>query len=97
LAKGLAQAAKEAEVPIAIPQLGSLLTVFFRENVPQRYQDVLTAEGSRYAAFFHALLDRGVYFPPSPFEVAFCSLAHTRRDLDETIEAARSAFAAVAS
>ncbi len=92
LAKGLRQVAHDQEAPVAIPQLGSLLTVFFRDGAPSNYQAVLGANRERYAAFFHALLERGVYFPPSPFEVAFCSLAHTKEDLDVTIEAARGAL-----
>ena len=95
LAQGLWQVAQELETPIAIPQLGSLLTVFFRDGAPWNYREVLGANRERYAALFHGLLERGVYFPPSPFEVAFCSLAHTKEDLDATIEAARDALAAL--
>jgi len=97
LAQGLWQVAQELETPIAVPQLGSLLTVFFRDGAPWSYRDAITADRQRYAAFFHGLLERGVYFPPSPFEVAFCSLAHTKEDLDATIEAARGALAAFRS
>jgi glutamate-1-semialdehyde 2,1-aminomutase len=46
-----------------------------------------------YAAFFHGMLDRGVYLAPSAFEAAFVSLAHVERDIDDTVEAARQVLA----
>ena len=59
------------------------------------YEAARAADTRAYAAFFHALLDRGVYFAPSSFEAIFPSLAHTRTDVEKTIEAVAGAAAAV--
>jgi glutamate-1-semialdehyde 2,1-aminomutase len=96
LAAGLEAAAKEAKVPVQVNRVGSMLTVFFSERP---VFDAASARGcstKRFGAFFHALLDRGVYFPPSQFEAAFLSTAHSDADLDRTLAAAKEAFAAAA-
>jgi len=94
LAAGLRAAASAAEADVAVAQLGSMLTVFFTREMPRDYVSAKQADAGRYAAFFHAMLDRGVYLPPSQFETMFVSLAHQQRDFDQTIEAAGAAFAA---
>jgi glutamate-1-semialdehyde 2,1-aminomutase len=58
------------------------------------YESARASDTARYARFFHAMLGQGVYFPPSQFEAAFVSLAHTKRDVAATVHAARTAFAA---
>lgn len=93
LAKGIARAASEAGIPIWQNRMGSMLTTFFTDQPATSYAAVKTSDTRRYAAFFHAMLNRGVYFAPSQFEAAFVSQAHKREDLDFTIEAARKAFA----
>ena len=62
------------------------------ESAVTNYETAKTSDTGRYARFFHALLERGVYFPPSQFEACFVSLAHTVKDIDSTIRAAREAF-----
>jgi glutamate-1-semialdehyde 2,1-aminomutase len=96
LEQGLAGAAREAGIPVTINRVGSMLTVFMTEGPVQDQASALRSDRRRYSAFFHGLLERGVYFPPSPFEAAFVSLAHTERDVDETVQAAREAFRAAA-
>jgi glutamate-1-semialdehyde 2,1-aminomutase len=54
----------------------------------RNYEDARAADHARYAAFFHGLLDRGVYFAPSGYETLFPSLAHTDADIDRTVELA---------
>ena len=93
LADGLRAAARAAESDVAVAQLGSMLTVFFARETPHDYASAQGTDAARYAAFFHAMLDRGMYLPPSQFETMFVSLAHQQRDLDQTIEAAGEAFA----
>jgi glutamate-1-semialdehyde 2,1-aminomutase len=93
LAEGL-RAAKAAETPVSIVQLGSMLTVFFSEDAPRDYASAKRADTERYARFFRAMLDAGVYLPPSQFETMFVSLAHEAIDFERTIEAATTAFAA---
>jgi glutamate-1-semialdehyde 2,1-aminomutase len=95
LADGLAAAA-EVKVPVQVNRVGSMLTVFFAEKPVFDAASARAASTKRFGAFFHALLENGVYFPPSQFEAAFLSTAHTEDDLEATLRAARVAFAAAA-
>ena len=96
LAEGLAQLAAEAKVPVQVNRVGSMVTVFFAERPVFDADSARAASKARYAAFFHALLEGGVYFPPSQFESAFLSTAHSAADVDATLAAAGPAFAAAA-
>jgi glutamate-1-semialdehyde 2,1-aminomutase len=97
LADGLAREAAAAGVAVQVNRVGSMLTVFFAEGPVFDAASARAASTKRFAAFFHALLESGVYFPPSQFEAAFLSTAHTGDDVEATLRAARSAFAAAAS
>jgi glutamate-1-semialdehyde 2,1-aminomutase len=92
LAAGLAGAAREAGVPLHVNAFGSLLTPFFVNQPVKDYRGATSADTEAYARFFRGMLARGVYPPPSQFEAWFISAAHTRRDIDKTIAAARAAF-----
>ena len=95
LADGLRTAAREAECEnVTVAQLGSMLTVFFTGEPPRDYATAKRADTDRFARFFRAMLDAGVYLPPSQFEVMMVSLAHQQRDFDQTLAAAKTAFAA---
>jgi glutamate-1-semialdehyde 2,1-aminomutase len=94
LAEGLAGAASEAGVPVQVPHVTGLLTVFFSERPVRSYAAAQACDAERHAAFCRALLERGVYPPPSQYEAWFPSLAHTDEHLERTIAAAREAFAA---
>jgi glutamate-1-semialdehyde 2,1-aminomutase len=96
LAAGLASAAAEAKVPVQVNRVGSMLTVFFSEKPVFDAASARAASTKRFGAFFHALLEAGVYLPPSQFEAAFLSTAHTEDDVDRTVAAARGAFAQAA-
>jgi glutamate-1-semialdehyde 2,1-aminomutase len=96
LAGGLAAAAAKAKVPVQVNRVGSMVTVFFAERPVFDAASARAASAKRYAAFFHALLERGVYFPPSQFESAFLSTAHTPDDVERTVAAAEAAFAEAA-
>jgi glutamate-1-semialdehyde 2,1-aminomutase len=89
LADGLAEA---GEGRISVSRVGSLLTVFFASAPPQDYDEVRAADGSAFARFFHAMLDRGVLLPPSPFEAWFTTLAHGDAEIDRALDAARQAL-----
>jgi glutamate-1-semialdehyde 2,1-aminomutase len=91
LADGLRDAA--AGLPVQVCHTTGLLTVFFSEEPVRDYEDAKRCDTERYAAFCRAMLDRGVYLPPSQFEAWFPSLAHTDAHVDRTIEAAREALA----
>ena len=96
LAAGLADAARDAEVPLQINAFGSLLTPFFTEVPVRDFRSALTADTAKYGAFHREMLARGFYLPPSQFEAWFLSGAHTTRDINATIKAARAAFRAIA-
>jgi glutamate-1-semialdehyde 2,1-aminomutase len=92
LVKGLLEAANVAGVAVRINRVGSMFTVFFTSAPVTDYQTARASDTDRYGGFFRAMLERGVYFPPSQFEACFVSLVHTFKDIDETIKAAREAF-----
>jgi glutamate-1-semialdehyde 2,1-aminomutase len=96
LADGLAQAAQDAGARVSVAREGSLLTVFFRDRAPIDGGEALASDRDAYARFFGAMLDRGILLPPSPFEAWFPSFAHGEAEVDETIAAARAAFAEAA-
>jgi glutamate-1-semialdehyde 2,1-aminomutase len=92
LAAGLADAAREAGVPLQVNAVGSILTPFFTDRPVRDYASATSADAGRYARFFRGMLARGVYPPPSQYEAWFLSAAHTARDVDRTIAAARAAM-----
>jgi glutamate-1-semialdehyde 2,1-aminomutase len=95
LGAGLEEAARAVGVPVQIQRVPGLLTPFFSSTPVRRYSEAAACDLERYGAWCRALLDRGVYPPPSQFEAWFPSLAHTDADVEETVEAAREAFAEV--
>jgi glutamate-1-semialdehyde 2,1-aminomutase len=80
--------------PGCVQRVGSMLTLFFGPPVVRNYEDAKTCDTMKFGRFFAALIDAGVWIPPSQFEAWFVSLAHTREDLDVTIEAIARAIAA---
>lgn len=96
LTSGLLDAAERAGIPVQINSIGSMFTVFFTSAPVTDFQKAKTSDTARYARFFHAMLERGVYFPPSQFEACFVSLAHTHNDIKATLQIAREAFKAAA-
>jgi glutamate-1-semialdehyde 2,1-aminomutase len=92
LAGGFADAARDAGVALQVNGFGSLVTPFFTSQPVRDLQSALTSDTTRYAAFFKGMLARGIYPPPSQFEAWFISGAHTERDIDQTIAAARAAL-----
>jgi glutamate-1-semialdehyde 2,1-aminomutase len=96
LEAGLASAAAGAGATVGITRVGSLLTVFFRDGAPTNAAEAFESDRDAYTRFFGALLDAGVLIAPSPFEAWFLSTAHGPAELDLTLAAARTAFAAAA-
>jgi glutamate-1-semialdehyde 2,1-aminomutase len=95
LEKGIMEAAKKAGVDIQIPRVGSMFTIFFVGEPVTDYETAGRADTKSYAGFFHQMLSQGVYFPPSQFEAAFVSIAHTYKDIQSTIAAAEVALASI--
>jgi glutamate-1-semialdehyde 2,1-aminomutase len=96
LAAGLAEAAREARVPVQVNAFGSLVTPFFTASAVRDYESALAADTSAYATFFRGMLARGIYPPPSQFEAWFLSAAHTDAHIKKTVTAARGAMKEVA-
>jgi glutamate-1-semialdehyde 2,1-aminomutase len=92
LATGLAQAARESNVPLQVNAFGSVLTPFFTNRPVRDFASATGANTTRYGQFFRGMLERGVYPPPSQFEGWFLSAAHTERDVDKTVAAAHGAM-----
>jgi glutamate-1-semialdehyde 2,1-aminomutase len=93
LAAGLADAASAADVPVQVNRVGSMLTVFFSSEPVFDAASARKSDTKRFGRFFHAMLERGIYLPPSQFEAAFVSVAHYEEDIDLTVAAAKEAFA----
>jgi glutamate-1-semialdehyde 2,1-aminomutase len=93
LAAGLADAARGAGIALQVNAVGSVLTPFFTDRPVRDYRAATSANTDQYARFFRGLITRGIYPPPSQFEGWFLSAAHTVRDVDQTIAAARKAMA----
>ena len=95
LVQGLSDAAKDAGVAFCADAVGGMFGLYFGERVPGSYAEIMTCNKEKFNAFFHAMLDLGVYLAPSAFEAGFVSAAHDDGVIDATIEAARKAFAGV--
>jgi glutamate-1-semialdehyde 2,1-aminomutase len=96
IASGLATRAEAAGVPVQVPNVCGLLTVFFSPVPVRDYDGARVADGAAFARFHAAMLERGVYLPPSPYEAWFPSLAHGPDEVGATLEAAAEAFEEVA-
>ncbi|MBI4897839.1 MAG: glutamate-1-semialdehyde 2,1-aminomutase [Actinobacteria bacterium] len=96
LAAGLTAAAAEAGVNACVVHECGLLTVFFADGAPRNFTEARACDLDAHAAWCRALLDRGVYAPPSQFEAWFPSLAHGGDAIDRTLTAAAAAFTEVA-
>lgn len=96
LIEAVADEARKVGIPIQINQIASMFTVFFTGQPVTDYTSAKRSETQRYARFFHALLECGVYFPPSQFEAAFVSTAHDEEALESALEAVKRAMKAIA-
>jgi glutamate-1-semialdehyde 2,1-aminomutase len=96
LAAGLADAAREARVPLQVNAFGSLVTPFFTSGPVRDLESAMAADTAAYGTFFRGMLTRGIYPPPSQFEAWFLSASHTDRHVKKTIDAARGAMREVA-
>ncbi len=90
--EGIERQAAKAGIPVQTAQAGTMFGLFFNDGPVTNYTEVKTSDTARYAAFFRALLECGVYFAPSAFEAAFASLAHEGAALQQTLEAHEQVF-----
>ena len=96
LVGGLAREAREASVEFSAASLGGMFGFYFRAALPGSFAEVMQSDAQRFNRFFHAMLERGVYFAPSAFEAGFVSAAHGEVEIRETLAAARESFRALA-
>ena len=97
LAAGLQAQARAAGLDFSADSIGGMFGIYFSARAPGTFAEVSTCDTDRFRRFFHAMLERGVYFAPSAFEAGFVSAAHDDAVLAATLEAARQAFAHIAN
>jgi glutamate-1-semialdehyde 2,1-aminomutase len=95
LADGLAAAAKSADVAFCADSVGGMFGLYFAEQVPVSYAQMMACDKERFNAFFHAMLDLGVYLAPSAFEAGFVSAQHDDPVIATTLEKSHKAFASL--
>jgi glutamate-1-semialdehyde 2,1-aminomutase len=95
LEAGLRDAVHQVGVPAIVQRVGSMLTLFFHDGPVHGWHDASACDRVRFATWHRELLARGIYWPPSQFEAAFVSAAHTAEDIDFTVNAAHEALAAI--
>ena len=97
LVAGVAAAAKSASVPMTTNRVGSMFTWFFTPGPVTDWESASKSDTEAFGRFFRNMLDGGIYLPPSQYEAAFLSAAHTEEDITKSIAAAKQAFAMVAA
>jgi len=95
LVEGVAAAAKDAGVPLCHNRVGSMFTWFFTPGPVTDWDSASKSNTEAFGKFFRGMLDGGVYLPPSQYEAAFLGSMHTEEDVQRTVAAAKSAFAAM--
>ncbi|MFC7289490.1 glutamate-1-semialdehyde 2,1-aminomutase [Herminiimonas glaciei] len=96
LVQGFSTAAREADIAFCANSVGGMFGLYFATEVPVSYDTMMKCDKTRFNAFFHAMLDAGVYLAPSAFEAGFVSAQHDDAVIDSSIKAARAAFAQLA-
>ena len=91
------EALSAAGVPRVLQSAGNLFSFFFTDQPVRTYDDARTQNTAAFAAFFHAMLDHGVWLPPSAYEAWFVSAAHSDDDIERIASAARVAAVAAAA
>ena len=90
LEQGMVGVAKATQIPMQFQRIGSMFCGYFTEHPVWNLADAMRSDRTRFARFFHGMLDRGVYLAPSQFEAGFISTAHTSAEIEATIRAAEA-------
>ena len=90
LEQGMVGVAKATQIPMQFQRIGSMFCGYFTEHPVWNLADAIRSDRTRFARFFHGMLDRGVYLAPSQFEAGFISTAHTSAEIEATIRAAEA-------
>ncbi len=94
VAEGVAAEAEKAGVPLTLNRVGAMWTWFFNPGPVTNYEEAAKSDTAAFGRFHRAMLEQGVWLPPSQFEAAFVGTAHGEAEVQATIEAARKAFRA---
>ncbi|MFU0788798.1 MAG: glutamate-1-semialdehyde 2,1-aminomutase [Virgibacillus proomii] len=97
LEKGILEKAHEHRIAISINRLCGALTVYFGDGQITNYDEAEASDGERFAQFFRFMLEQGINLAPSKYEAWFLTIAHTEKDIDQTIAAVDIAFKKMAS
>jgi glutamate-1-semialdehyde 2,1-aminomutase len=97
LEAGMKDAARQAGVPVTYQRIGSMFCGYFTDQPVWNVQEAMKSDRERFAKYFHGMLAEGVYLAPSPFEAGFISTAHSRNDIDQTVDAAAKVMKTLAS
>lgn len=93
LAEGLKRAAKEQNIPLVVNYVGGMFGIFFTDAEQVTcYEDAVNCDVERFRKFFHLMLEEGIYLAPSAFEAGFMSVAHSKENIQKTIDAAQRCF-----
>jgi glutamate-1-semialdehyde 2,1-aminomutase len=87
LEKGIRKNLKKLNKKYALNRVGSMMSLFFTEQKVTGFDSALTSDTSVYGRYFHGMLKRGIYLPPAQYEALFVSLAHSKKDIDNAIDA----------
>jgi glutamate-1-semialdehyde 2,1-aminomutase len=92
LVEGVAEVAKQKGVALSFNRVGSMFTWFFTPDPVTDWNSASKSDTAAFGRFFRKMLDAGIYLPPSQFEAAFLSAAHTEEDVQKTIDAAKGSL-----
>jgi glutamate-1-semialdehyde 2,1-aminomutase len=93
LEAGMKEAARSAKIPVQFNRIGSMFCAYFTAQPVWNLADAMRSDRARFAKYFHAMLEEGIYIAPSQFEAGFLSLAHTSADVEKTVRAGKKAMA----
>jgi glutamate-1-semialdehyde 2,1-aminomutase len=93
LMNGMKQAAQKAGVAFSAQSVGGMFGLYFSASNPTSYAEMMLTDKTAFNKFFHSMLNSSIYLGPSAFEAGFVSAAHTDADIEQTVQAASSAFA----
>ncbi len=92
LMQGLQAQADRYEIPFSTRHIGGMFGIFFKQEAPLTFEESISCNSHHFRAFFHNMLEQGIYLAPSPFEAGFMSVAHTEEDIEKTIACSQYAF-----
>jgi len=90
--EGIRNVISRKSYPVSVNRVGSMFTLFFTDKVVNDFETASSSDRDKFAAYFGSMLEQGIYIPPSQFEAAFISTAHTDGDIEQTLSAVEVAL-----